>query len=83
MEFEVSAGPTGSRVFSQRRLRLALPSGSDIHHVRVVLVSDAGEDVIYRGTHMAGDTMELWASGPPGAEAEIYVNDKLLSREKL
>ncbi len=83
VEFEVSAGPSGSRVFTQRRLRLALPAGSDIHHVRVVLVSEVGEDVVYSGTHMAGDTMELWASGPPGAEAEIYVNDKLLGREKL
>ena len=83
VEFEVSAGPSGSRVFLQRRLSIELPSGSDVHRVRVVVESEAGEDVIYQGTHMAGNTMELWASGPPGAEAEIYVNDTLLRREKL
>lgn len=83
IEFEVSAGPTGTRVFQQRRLSIELPAGSDVHRVRIVVVSEAGDDVVYRGTHMAGDTMELWASGPPGAEVETYVNDKLQSREKL
>lgn len=83
VEFEVSAGASGNRVFLQRRLAIELPAGSDVHKVRVVVVSEAGDDVVYRGTHMAGDTMELWASGPPGAEVEIYVNDKLQSREKL
>lgn len=83
VEFEVSAGPSGARVFKQRRLEIELPSGSDVHHVKVIVVSEAGQEVAYRGTHMAGDTMELTAAGPPGAEVEIWVNDKLQSRDKL
>lgn len=83
VEFEISAGSSGNRVFLQRRLELELPSGSDVHKVRVVVTSEAGEDVVYRGTHMAGNTLELWASGPPGAQVEVYLNDRLLSREKL
>lgn len=83
VEFEVSAGPTGNRVFKQRRLAIELPAGSDVHHVKVVVASEAGQEVVYRGTHMAGDTMEFLASGPPGAEVEIWVNDKLQSRDKL
>jgi serine/threonine-protein kinase len=83
VEFEVSAGASGNRVFLQRRLYLELPAGSDVHQVRVVVTSEAGEDVVYRGTHMAGNTLEFWASGPPGAQVETYLNNRLLSREKL
>lgn len=83
VEFEVSAGALGNRMFVQRHLVLTLPAGSDSHAVRVMLVSSNGEEVVYQGNHVVGDELDMWVSGPRSSDVEVYINDKLYSRDIL
>ncbi|MCR5662879.1 MAG: PASTA domain-containing protein [bacterium] len=83
VEFEVSAGLPGGRIFVQKQIEVMLPPGSDIHKVKMVLVSAAGEETVYQAEHLVGDKVTSWVSGPAGSDVEIYVNDKLFRRDKL
>ncbi len=83
VEFEVSAGMPGARMFVQKQVEVMLPPGSDIHKVKMVLVSAAGEETVYQAEHLVGDKVTAWVSGPAGSDVEIYVNDKLFRRDKL
>ncbi len=83
VEFEVSAGLPGGRIFVQKQVEVMLPPGSSIHKVKMVLVSAAGEETVYQAEHLVGDKVTSWVSGPAGSDVEIYVNDKLFRRDKL
>lgn len=83
VEFEVSAGMPGNRMFVQKQIEVMLPPGSDIHKVKMVLVSSAGEEIVYAADHLVGDKVTAWVSGISGSDVEIYVNDKLFRRDKL
>lgn len=83
VECEVSTGPTQERLLARRKLELFLPAGDQYQKVRVMLLTSAGEEEIYRATHVAGDALALWVMGNPHDDIEIYVNDKLFMRDKL
>lgn len=83
VELELSAGPAEERMMVQRMIDVALPSGSDSHDVRIVLVSSAGEQEVYRARQIVGEHLRTWVSGCASADIEIYVNDNIVKRDKL
>lgn len=83
VDLEVSAGSEGSRMIVQRFLDIVLPQGSYAHDVRVVLISGAGQQEVYRANQVVGERLQLWVAGCPGSDIEIYVNDVVVKRDRL
>ncbi len=84
VELEVSAGPNQKGgAFKQRKLNIDVPNGNRSQEVAVILSSEVGASTVFKGQHMGGDQMELLVAGFPGSEIEIYINDRLQSRERL
>lgn len=83
VSFVVSGGKASANSFVQRHLELFLPAGSDQHSVRIVIVTGAAEETVYEASHVVGDKIDTWVSGPADSDIEIYVNNKLFGRDKL